>query len=85
MDGEKPSPLLSCASHFKLDNVVYFKQPNEGQQVCCCLFLLCVFLLLLLLRFHFTLHPPSFTPPSLSLHSYYTDPSSSSFSSFSSC
>ena len=49
VDGEESSPLLSCASHFRLDSVVYRKQPREGQQVCSCLYLLLLLLLLLLL------------------------------------
>ena len=40
--GEDPSPLLSCASHIRLDSVVYLKQPRKGQQVCWYLFFLCV-------------------------------------------
>ena len=34
---DEPFPLLSCASHFRLDIVEYFKQTRKGHQVCCCL------------------------------------------------
>ena len=39
---EEPSPLLSCASHFRLDSVVYLKQSHKGQDVCRCLSFLSV-------------------------------------------
>ena len=39
--GEEPLLVLSCASHFILDIVAYFKQSGKGQQFCCCLFFLC--------------------------------------------
>ena len=37
--GEEPLPLLSCASHFRFDDVVYLKQARND---CCCLFFPCV-------------------------------------------
>ena len=40
--GKKSSPLLSYASHFRLDNVIYHKQPRQSQQVCYCLFFISV-------------------------------------------
>lgn len=38
--GEESSCLLSYVSYFRLDIIVYRKQPCKGHQVCCCLFIL---------------------------------------------